>query len=64
MPVFFLPLSISIDATIQTQLLGFRIPKSGYHPRSILYKIIDCMVIECNRLKEKERILMEKKKEI
>lgn len=52
-PVYFLPLSISIDATIQTQLLTFRLPTHCLHPRSTLYQVIDFIVVEFNRIRQK-----------
>ena len=49
-PAYDMGLALSIEAMIETQLIGFRFSKKQEYSRVTLYKMIDILVLEHNRL--------------
>lgn len=56
-PAYLLGLGVSIEAVAEVQLLGFRFNPRQTYPRTTLYKMIDCVVLEHNLLSHKQKAL-------
>lgn len=50
LPAYDMGLALSIESIIETQLIGFRFCRNQEYSRVTLYKMIDTLVLEHNRL--------------
>lgn len=63
LPAYQISLAVSVEAMIETQLLGFRFSQNKEYSRTRLSKMIDTLILEHNRLAGKLQ-LTEKDKNI
>ena len=57
LPAFDMGLGISIEGMVETQLIGFRFCEQQEYSRVTLYRMIDTLVLEHNRLAGKLEVI-------